>query len=1079
MIDFDAVKRITTGGKAGAMSYDAPDSIAADEKTGIWKYLSYLDRPMQTVLNPLHALVSQKDERGIVESALQGLTGQTEVRLSDVLREGGVPELGTVNLPLLGDVTGRGALGLAGEIFTDPLNLIGGGLTKAGRLAKTDDLARLFKTGLPEGASLGKTLLEQGQLGQRAALGYRLPFNPDVRSVLPDFLNNILLKQADVAGEAIKRTLPYKWLAKPYHDDPLAAAVEIFGNSGAKYFQNELLRESIPLVQYRDKLEKLFDGSNASAILNDGSVITFPAKQLKDNSFMATIGKRGATSIRQIPKMTWQELGPTVMNIAEQGYDPARLARLGLISDPAIAEQLVPLADGMVNFNRGVFDKLVKAGADPAKLDPSYGLNYMKHVAQEGQDLPERLKGAARMWSTTGTKSREFHWSFSLGSDPKIYKNPEAIKSGYIFENDMFYRAKNADDVEKALRRGAEFRLSDREAKDIFGKTRKDYLKTGGAERGASSIAEQNILADLKAKTPEGIQSVRLVDDPFASIAATIYKSGRQAATAKMGSQIARNADWALDASAAPAGWIKMDKSFGKDLAGMMVRPDIYKHITRDFNPRKLNKDVGEFIEKLGKGQGWWKAFTLAVPATTSRNIFSNFIMGAWGGNLDIKAHYNGLKFIMAGMYKEKLPVAELHKAFNKVPIFNTDNFMRGSIVKGYSNEKLWRLARELGVIDNDLLGRAGNVAELAGDMGGRTVSSIENQLYSFAGKGPKAIKKYNPVSVEGPIIRNAKVINAGVEGQARMALWLDGLNKGMSPQESALNVYKWMLDYTPESLSPVERDIFAQIIPFYKFMRRNTANMIDMFFTDPAKLMRTARPFVQAQPKISQDELDIMPSWWKEGMPLKLSDDPETGLPRYADLRNYVPFGGVSETLESGGDPVKLLRSLVGGISPLVKLPLEVGSNISSFSGKPIERFPGEPAEYLGLPTTKMYQHIARSIFRPGKELDVLNPGDVFGDDRMGRWKQPGQDDRIIAAVTGFRSMILDEAKRRIQMKYEKSKAVSHLRTAERQGLQTLMLPRVQNNPALRVAYQYSLDRIRNKLRDLGYDPYAEEGEE
>jgi len=63
----------------------------------------------------------------------------TQTTFSDVLKSGGVGELGTTSIfaPILGDVTGRGAIGLVGDIIFDPLNLLtlgAGAVSKVGKV---------------------------------------------------------------------------------------------------------------------------------------------------------------------------------------------------------------------------------------------------------------------------------------------------------------------------------------------------------------------------------------------------------------------------------------------------------------------------------------------------------------------------------------------------------------------------------------------------------------------------------------------------------------------------------------------------------------------------------------------------------------------------------------------------------------------------------------------------------------------------------------------------------------------------------------------------------------------------------
>jgi len=88
--------------------------------------LDYLNTPQQAIAGGLEAAVSGKP---IGQGAIEGM--RSNKSLTDVLKAGGVPELGSVEVPVLGKVTGRGTVGLAADMILDPMNLVGfGWLTK-------------------------------------------------------------------------------------------------------------------------------------------------------------------------------------------------------------------------------------------------------------------------------------------------------------------------------------------------------------------------------------------------------------------------------------------------------------------------------------------------------------------------------------------------------------------------------------------------------------------------------------------------------------------------------------------------------------------------------------------------------------------------------------------------------------------------------------------------------------------------------------------------------------------------------------------------------------------------------------
>jgi hypothetical protein len=84
-----------------------------------WKFLDVLNTPQQLLYGGIKGAT---EGAPIIESAIRG--AKENITGSQVLEGWGVSELGSVDLPVLGEVTGRGTIGLAMDIFTDPLLLV-------------------------------------------------------------------------------------------------------------------------------------------------------------------------------------------------------------------------------------------------------------------------------------------------------------------------------------------------------------------------------------------------------------------------------------------------------------------------------------------------------------------------------------------------------------------------------------------------------------------------------------------------------------------------------------------------------------------------------------------------------------------------------------------------------------------------------------------------------------------------------------------------------------------------------------------------------------------------------------------
>jgi hypothetical protein len=88
------------------------------------------------------------------------------------------------------------------------------------------------------------------------------------------------------------------------------------------------------------------------------------------------------------------------------------------------------------------------------------------------------------------------------------------------------------------------------------------------------------------------------------------------------------------------------------------------------------------------------------------------------------------------------------------------------------------------------------------------------------------------------------------------------------------------------------------------------------------------------------------------------------------------------TETAPQGIQKGKLgeaLSTVMGGVSPLIKAPLEYLANYDFFRKKTIQEFEGQTADMLGI---KMPVHLAKLLSNVImlNEIDRANPGTIFG---------------------------------------------------------------------------------------------------
>ena len=233
------------------------------------------------------------------------------------------------------------------------------------------------------------------------------------------------------------------------------------------------------------------------------------------------------------------------------------------------------------------------------------------------------------------------------------------------------------------------------------------------------------------------------------------------------------------------------------------------------------------------------------------------------------------------------------------------ETFYVPALGKEFTGEELFEKARELGVVDT-------------GQALGETAQSVKAQV----GKR----KWYDPKKYPETYTRWMINLTRVADNHTRFAMFLDGLEKGMTIPEAAVRTKKYLFDYF--DLTPFERQWMRRIIPFYTWMRKNIPLQLEEVLKQPGKYA-TVGKYQEA----ASEETDIekMPDYIEEGMGIKLPGGTYLmpNLP-YADL-GRLPFDTQS------------ISEFLSNINPIIRYLPEVAMNQEFFSGMPLEWYEGE----------------------------------------------------------------------------------------------------------------------------------------
>lgn len=203
------------------------------------------------------------------------------------------------------------------------------------------------------------------------------------------------------------------------------------------------------------------------------------------------------------------------------------------------------------------------------------------------------------------------------------------------------------------------------------------------------------------------------------------------------------------------------------------------------------------------------------------------------------------------------------------------------------------------------------------------------------SGKGEKAMAKFNspanPFSSENYLFKGGYFIGQQVEDYSRTLTFMAQLRATGDPIQAAQVTKQALFDYV--NLTNFEKTVMRRILPFYTFTRKNLELQVSTLLSNPGKIAQEIRA-VQSigdafrGEELSEEEMKALPDWAKEGYNVVSSRE-----------------GSHITLLKTLGTPLEELFSRTSGhaniasISPLIKLPLELGNDYSFFHGRPISK--------------------------------------------------------------------------------------------------------------------------------------------
>lgn len=449
----------------------------------------------------------------------------------------------------------------------------------------------------------------------------------------------------------------------------------------------------------------------------------------------------------------------------------------------------------------------------------------------------------------------------------------------------------------------------------------------------------EGTVAEINAKNMYGTSKF-FQDDPAIALGTADFNAAQAIAGRKF---LDDAAQFGVDAKSAPKNYVTIP-----EVPNVKFEPTIAKQLNRSYKAISNQEEVNAFLKVYDGAQNWWKMWSLgARPAYHAKNTIGNLWNNYLGGVTTVKPYADAAAF--------QVKVAKGN--------------LEGKIA-GYKTKDLY-----------DAMATRGIFGE--GQYGGDITRRLEESLQG-ASKNPLTL------STKNPILQGGFKMGATIEDNARIALYIDQLNKGASLDKAAEHVRKYLFDYG--DVSPFEKNVAKRVLPFYTWSRKNIPLQLEALATQPDKInkINLAANNIQQANQVEQPDLAQVPQYIREQAPLYVGSNQEAGTVTAIPLQGLIPTFDISgitkflntETAPQGLQKGKLgeaMSTVMGGVSPFIKAPLEYLANYDFFRKKTIQEFEGQTADFLGIPMPVHLAKLASNLIMLN-EIDRANPGTIFG---------------------------------------------------------------------------------------------------
>jgi hypothetical protein len=893
------------------------------------KILDVINTPQQMVFG---AAISFAQGENLINGAIEG--ARNDVMGADLLKALDVGELGSVNLPILGEVTGRGTLGLALDFLIDIP--VFGAIGKGAKLARLPQLAKFTGGKIAKG---GKALRKEGIVipglagkrlaaGKPAGIGQELldsslgqyrTFQSTNERKLFDLITESTRQKAGRLGKVKKEAFEFGKKVQTLAD-----------KQGRKV--NVVLRELVDLIERKTGVQGKLGGIKIDDLKFKKAISDEDLLKPGLNFKQAPVDGE----VKAMQSALFDDLAPDTVKTVKGKQDVFPMAQ-DIVTIKTAKEGLKAERNAVLAAERKARGKLGETGLN---VPGSVRRNQRGEVpfdirikSDHGDELFE-LAMEARSIFADGVIQEINHGVATVALDDTWldymthYLMPaartallKARTAGALeFTNASRLRVYNPNHAFQLLRKWDGMSVNEL---NILGKK---SLLPGFEGVHIEQLFTTDISTILAARMSRGVKAVTDADI-FTNAARQMGRHVDDIHPDALGDYrklaITANQDERL-------------KPLGEYMNNYYFEKDVARHLDSYFNTMTNPRGMNPFLEKFDKMQGLWKASTLFMfPAYHSRNFVGNL----WNNNLADATMWLPNKHGKVGYYSA---------AANYSPIRGPQSRLGGKIPSQsitLHGQKYSR--REM----DDLLEKHGIMNQFREFLAIPEVSITAKQLPGgeFLGQIPGV----------GRATERGIKIGTWIENNARQAHFFSVLDKTGDAKKAAMSTKKHLFNY--DEMTPWEQATLRRVMPFFAWTRNNLPLQVRNVVSQPHKFsqLQDMIDFVEGEKTPIRGEDVLIQEWMKENSPVRTRVDAD-GNPEYFMLGGWLPAADIGKIAKPWLGVFEIIKDEA---SPFLKEPIEQLLNFDSFLDRKITDFPGQKRKFAGVNISTSFAGWLRNI--------------------------------------------------------------------------------------------------------------------